>query len=173
AASRAETSRVWNAMQAAAWERQGDGARRRGRGAQEGPNELEAPAPAQPAPGVSRNFLYEDLFALPYNAAHFVRTYLLRRGYRFAREGDPRREYHLARELELVSWNLTELFLKEVIGMDKNRIEAIRTLGDRIADHIVRDNDRRLFQALYRANAYRILRNLLIKASNARLKKGQ
>jgi len=172
-ASRAGTSGVWSAIQAAAWERQDDGARRRRRGAQEGAVDFEAAAPAQPAPGVSRNFLYEDLFALPDNAARFVRRYFLRRSYRFAREGDPRREYHLARELQLVSWDLTALFLKEVIGMDKNRIEAIRTLGDRIARHIAGDNDRRLFQALYRANAYRILRNLLIKASNARLKKGE
>lgn len=173
AASRAGTSGVWSAIQAAAWERQGDGARRRRRGGQEGAVDFEAAAPAQPAPGVSRNFLYEDLFELPHNAARFVRTYFLRRSYRSAREGDPRREYHLARELELVSWDLTELFLKEVIGMDKNRIEAIRTLGDRIARHIAGDNDRRLFQALYLAKAYPILRNLLIKASNARLKKGQ
>lgn len=173
AASRAGTSGVWSAIQAAAWERHGGGARRRGRGAQERPTEFEATAPAQPAPGVSRNFLYEDLFELPRNAGRFVRTYFLRRSYRSAREGNPRREYHLARELELVSWDLTALFLKEVIGMDRNRIEAIRTLGDRIARHIAGDNDRRLFQALYRANDYRILRNLLIKASNARLKKGQ
>jgi len=173
AAARAGTSHVWNAMQAAAWERPGDGGRPRGRSAQQHAAEVGAEAPRQPAPGVSRNFLYEDLFELPHNAARFIRTYFLRRSYRFARQGDPRREYRLARELELVSWDLTELFLNEVIGMEKNRIEAIRTLGDRIASHIAADNDRRFFQALYRANAYWILRNLLIKASNARLRKGE
>jgi CRISPR-associated protein Cst1 len=57
--------------------------------------------------------------------------------------------------------------------MERSRVEAIRTLGDRIAGHIVDENDRRFFQGLYRANQYRVLRNLLIKASNARLRKGQ
>jgi CRISPR-associated protein Cst1 len=123
-------------------------------------------------PEVSQNFLYEDLFGLPANAPHFVRTYFLRHTYRYAREGDPRREYSLVRQRDLVSWEVTALFLREVIGMERTRIEAIRALADRIAAHIV-ENDRRFFQAFYRANRYRVLRNLLIKASNARLRKGQ
>lgn len=124
-------------------------------------------------PGVNRNFLYEDLFDLPANAARFVRAYFLRQAYRFARETDPRRDYRLIRQLDLVSWEITHLFLKEVMGVEKNRREAIRSLGDRIVEHIATDNDRRLFQGLYRVNNYRFLRNLLIKASNGRLRKGQ
>ncbi len=181
AVSRAGTDRVWRAIETAAWEqKQGDGqkkdAKGRGRkGKVAGSLEADSAASGAPAsgPGVSRNFLYEDLFDLPENAARFIRTYFLRQAYRFAREGDPRREYRLARQLDLVSWEVTRLFLKEVIGMEKNRVEAVRVLGDRIADHIVSDNDRRLFQGLYRASSYRALRNLLIKASNARLRKEQ
>src|SRR5262249_3818887 len=124
-------------------------------------------------PGVSRNYLYEDLFDLPDNAAAFVRMYFLRRAYRYARQEDPRRGYRLRRELDLVSWELTRVFLKEVIGMERSRIEAIRTPADRVAEHIASDNDRRFFQGLYRVDRYVALRNLLIKASNARLKKGQ
>lgn len=124
-------------------------------------------------PEVNRNDLYDDLFDLPTNAAHFVRTYFLPQAYRFARENDPRRNYHITEQLDIVSWEITRLFLKEVIGMEKSRIEAIRSLGDRVAQYISSDNDRRLFKGLYQADQYVILRNLLIKASNVRLKKGQ
>lgn len=177
AVSRAGTNRVWRRIQAAAWEKVSVGGRQRGtKGRRKKGKTPETPVEDESldwGPGISPNHLYEDLFALPAKAAHFVRTYFLRQAYRFARQDDPRRAYRLTRELDLVSWELTRLFLKEVIGMEKNRIEAIRTLGDRIAEHIVADNDRRLFQGLYRVRRYTDLRNLLIKASNARLKKGQ
>jgi CRISPR-associated protein Cst1 len=179
--SRAGTERLWRAIEAAAWERtsthNSQQKARRGRGkASSAKNSAGSSASAESqvsTPGVNRNFLYEDLFDLPGNAARFVRTYFLRQGYRFARETDPRREYSLARQRDLVSWDITQLFLREVMGMERNRREAIRILGDRISEHIVADNDRRLFQNLYRVNNYRSLRNLLIKASNARLRKGQ
>ncbi len=179
-ALRAETERVWRGIEAAAWERRSAGGQessakgsgRKGKAAKARGTRPEDATSQTWGPGISRNYLYEDLFGLPENAALFVRTYFLRRAYRFAREGDPRREYRPARQLDLVSWDLTRLFLKEVIGMEKDRIEATRTLGNRIAEHVVSDNDRRLFQELYRASHYRGLRNLLIKASNARLRKG-
>ncbi len=152
AASRAGTQRLWRGIEASAWEKTKTG---------------------EWGAVVSRNYLYEDLFDLPGNAAAFVRTYFLRRAYRYARQDDPRRAYRLGQELELVSWELTRLFLKEVIGMERTRIEAIRALGDRIAEYVASDNDRRFFQGLYRADRYVVLRGLLIKASNARLKKGQ
>lgn len=176
-AARAGTADVWRRIQAAAWERKAlkierktdfgaeqRGGRRRRTGSTAA-SEVEGPEHG-------RNFLYEELFELPENSGRFIRTYFLRRAYRFGGEGDPRRNYALAHERELVSWELTRLFLREVIGMDKSRIDAIRNLGDRIAEHVASDNDRRLFQGLYRANQYRILRSMLIKASNDRLRKG-
>lgn len=176
-ASRATTAQVWRRIQSAAWEKVSAGSRQKGgkkqRKGRKATDDQAAQESLISGPEISRNYLYEDLFALPGNAAHFVRTYFLRAAYRFAREGDPRREYRLSRELDLVSWELTRLFLKEVIGMDKKRIDAIRTLGDRIADQIKSDNDRRLFQRLYRVNRYGEFRNLLIKGSAARAKKGQ
>jgi CRISPR-associated protein Cst1 len=176
AVSRAGTARAWRGIEVAAWEKISADAQQKKRKGRRKKGETTKTPTADEAPAwgpeISHNYLYEDLFALPANAAHFVRTYFLRSAYRFARRDDPRREYRLTRQLDLVSWQLARLFLKEVIGMEKNRIEAIRTLGDRIAEHIVSDNDRRLFQGLYRANRYVVLRNLLIKASSARLKKG-
>jgi CRISPR-associated protein Cst1 len=176
-ASRAGTQLVWRRIEAAAWEKIGSAGQqskenergKKKRGAKAGNGE-----PPVWGPGISRNYLYEDVFDLPNNAASFVRTYFLRRAYRAARQqDDPRRAYRLSKELELVSWELTRLFLKEVIGMEKIRIEAIRTLGDRLADYISSDNDRRFFQGFYRTNQYGVLRNLLIKSCNARLRKGQ
>lgn len=176
-ASRAGMARVWKAIEAAAWERRqakGEheamvGNRAKGRrGKKAGP-----PAAGEVSgPEQTRNFLYEDLFDLPESAGRFVRTYFLRQAYRAAREGDPRRDYAVARQRELVSWELTRLFLREVIGMEKRRIEAIRSLGDRIAEHVAGDNDRKLFRGLYRTNKYWVLRSLLIRVSNERLRKG-
>jgi CRISPR-associated protein Cst1 len=165
AAANATTGNDWRAIQNAAWERP----------AAKGKNKRtdDSAAVASPNPEKSRNFLFDDLFELPQNAARFVRTYFLRRAYRFGRKDvDPRRDYSLARDLDLVSWRLTALFCKEILGMDKNRIEAIRSLGDRIAAHVAADNDRRLFRGLYMAGRYGDFRNHLIKASAAIVAKG-
>jgi len=176
-ASRAGTQKVWRRIEASAWEKvvpENQKGKSKEHGRKGKSAKAEGEKPLVWGPKLSRNYLYEDLFDLPDRASYFVRTYFLRRAYRVTRQqDDPRRTYHLSQELELVSWELTRLFLKEVIGMEKNRIEAIRTLGDRIAEHIASDNDRRFFQGLYRADRYVGLRNLLIKASNTRLKKGQ
>jgi len=173
--SRAGVNRTWHEVERAAWERaapasQDKRTRERKKGAR---NAARPEEPAAWGPGITRNYLYEDLFDLPANVARFVRTYFLRRAYRSARQADPRREYRLSRDLDVVSWELTRLLLTEVIGMEKTRIEAIRTLGDRIAEHIALENDRRLFGGFYRADRYGTLRNLLIKVSSARLKRGR
>ncbi|MEW6297029.1 MAG: type I-B CRISPR-associated protein Cas8b1/Cst1 [Thermodesulfobacteriota bacterium] len=175
-ASRAGTQQIWRRIEAAAWEKvesekpkSGEKKRKEGKR-----TKAEAERSLIWGPGISRNYLYEDLFDLPERATYFVRTYFLRRAYRAARQpNDPRRAYRLSQDLELVSWELTRVFLKEVIGMEKIRIEAIRILGDRLADYISSDNDRRFFQGFYRTNQYGVLRNLLIKSCNACLRKGQ
>jgi CRISPR-associated protein Cst1 len=173
AVSRASTASAWRGIERAAWEKPEAKKTARAKKTKAGNGNAGEKAAEEGGPGHSRNFLYEDLFDLPANAARFVRTYFLRRSYRYARDQDPRRDYSLSRDRDLVSWELTRLFLKEVIGMEKKRIDAIRELGDRIATHIASENDRRFFQALYRVRRYVDLRNLLIKASNARLKKTQ
>lgn len=175
-ASRAGTQQIWRRMEAAAWEKVEREKQKIGEKKPKGGKKTKAEAekPRVWGPSISHNYLYEDLFDLPERATYFVRTYFLRRAYRAGRQSDdPRRAHRLSQDLELVSWELTRLFLKEVIGMEKDRIEAIRTLGDRIAEHIALDNDRRFFRRLYLVDRYVVLRNLLIQGSNARLKKGQ
>lgn len=121
----------------------------------------------------ARNYLYEDLFTLPDRSASFVRTYFLRKAKRYAQgPGDPRSTYHGWRDYIPRLWNLTGLFLQEVMAVEVERIEAIRKLGDTIADEIASENDRRLWWAVYSAEAYRQARLALIQASRRRLKRG-
>jgi len=127
-------------------------------------------APAKEKP--QRNMLYEDIFRLPANARHFLQIYFLRSAWRFAREDDPRKNYSLKNETQLVSWKLTELFLRKVMHMDKIRIGHLRELGDRLAQYVAAQNERRFFTEFFRVNRYGYLRLLLIKANTNEVKRG-
>lgn len=118
-----------------------------------------------------RNLLYEDLFHLPGNAREFVRHYFLRIPVRTHFEDDPRRTYSLRDEAGLVSWKLTELFLRKVINMDKERIQQIRELGDRLAAYVSKENDRGFFSAFFQ-HRYDYFRTALIKANLAYVQRG-
>jgi CRISPR-associated protein Cst1 len=120
------------------------------------------------------NRLYEDLFALPQDAPTFIRRYFLRR--RLGRnwgKGDPTANYAWQHETALLSWQLTELFLRKVMLMNPERIQHIRALGDALAEYIVTQNDRRFFRAFLTAQRYGHLRMALIKASHAEVKRGR
>jgi len=119
----------------------------------------------------TRNYFYEDLFDLPTNAHRFLRQYILRTPIAGKPKGDskndPRYGYSLVKETELVSWTLTEIFLKEVLQMDTDRIAAIKTVADRLADYI-RTRDERLFKTLFNArNEYSFRLELIKAARNA------
>ncbi|MBW2030609.1 MAG: type I-B CRISPR-associated protein Cas8b1/Cst1 [Deltaproteobacteria bacterium] len=127
---------------------------------------------AEPEPP-SYNTLYEDLLRLPDNTSVFIRTYFLRTPQRTRRPGDPRAEYSIRGETDLISWPLTEQFLRKVVLMDQVRINHIRTLGDRLAHYVKEENDRRFFHTFLTTNRYTDLRLALIKAGHARVRKGQ
>lgn len=118
-----------------------------------------------------RNVLYEDLFQLPGNAREFVRRYFLRIPVRTRSEDDPRRTYSLRGEAGLVSWKLTELFLRRVMNMDKERIQQIRELGDRLAAYVSQENDRQFFAAFFQ-HRYDYFRTALIKANLTHVQRG-
>lgn len=120
-----------------------------------------------------RNFLYEDLFELPQGAARFLRTYFLRIPQRTFAEDDPRREYSARKDLDLISWLLVELFLEKVVRMDKQRIEDIRTLGDKLALYVRRQGGKRFFHTFYGENNPANFRWRLIKANMEHIKDGQ
>jgi CRISPR-associated protein Cst1 len=123
-----------------------------------------------------RNYLYEDLFKLqqPREPGRFVRTYLLRDAWRFARsdQGDPRGSYSLTNDAELVSWKITERFLRRVMNMEKARVEQIRNMGDRLADYINSQNDKRFFRSFFTEQRYGFFRNALLKANLAHVQRG-
>jgi len=120
-----------------------------------------------------RNWLYEDLFDLPGNAPGFLRTYFLRIALRYARgKTDPRADYSLQNEANLVSWKITERFLGRIMHMDKERIEQIRMMGDRLADYVSGQNDRRFFRDFFTVQRYDYFRTGLIKANLAHVKRG-
>jgi CRISPR-associated protein Cst1 len=121
----------------------------------------------------ARNYLYEDLFELPDRSAEFVRTYFLRKAKQYVvGPGDPRHNYMGWKEYVPGLWDFTCLFLREVMAMGGARVEAIRKLGDALADEIATENDRRLWGNVYRATAYWQARKTLIQASQRRLRRG-
>jgi CRISPR-associated protein Cst1 len=126
-----------------------------------------------PVPDPDYNALYEDLFTLPDDGVRFIRRYFLRIPKRGGRRDDPSREYDSIREAHLISWQLTKLFLRKVALMDRERIDQIRQLGDSLADYVRTENDRRFFRAFLTTNRYDHLRTALIKASNARVRRGE
>jgi CRISPR-associated protein Cst1 len=159
-AERAPHGQIWRQIVKRAWEL--SLGKRKGKGkashSSMGLQPLEEPEAA-------RNYLFEDLFDLPRNASSFVRTYFLRRAYRSHFIEDPRRVYNLQGELELVSWRLTEIFLKEVMNMESHRIETIKRVADRVAEEIDTTNDRQLFRRLWMSRTYAELRHALVVAN--------
>lgn len=121
-----------------------------------------------------RNYLYEDLFQLPQNAPTFIRRYLLRVPARTRFKDDPRGAFSLKSDADLISWNLTRLFLERILHMKPSRIERIRALGEQLAEYVHEENDTRFFERFYsEQKRYDLVRNELIRVSNARLKRGQ
>jgi CRISPR-associated protein Cst1 len=173
-ALRAPHDAIWRQIERRAWELKIDKVRAKGK-EKDKPTPLPMSALAQPraTPGQARNYLYEDLFDLPHNAAHFVRTYFLRRAYRSRFESDPRRLYQLQRELQLVSWTLTAIFLKEVMNMDPHRIETIKRVADRLASYISVSNDRQLFRWLWMSRRYGDFRRALVTANTRNAQNGK
>lgn len=121
--------------------------------------------PAEQDPDVAdrvfwRNRVYEDLFGLPQYAARFVRRYFL----------GPLRDVRSSKDAEHrpAMWGLAELFLREVVGMHHDRIEAIRALGDGLAEEIA-SYDHRIFRRVYQASRYPAVRRLLLQINSSRL----
>lgn len=116
------------------------------------------------------NYLYEDLFTLPQEARRFVRTYFLRVPQRVRFDEDPRGGYSPRGEYELVSWPLVELFLKEVMSMDEDRIERIRVLGDKLAEYTRKQGGKRFFRQFFTEQGTSNFLNLLSKTNIAYVK---
>lgn len=120
------------------------------------------------------NRLYEDLFTLPEGAPRFIRLYFLRKPSRQTLDKqDPTLTYDTRREVNLISWRLTELFLRKVMLMEDSRVQSIRELGDALAQYILDRNDRGVFNGFWMARNYGELRAVLIRASAAEVRAGR
>jgi len=121
-----------------------------------------------------KNYFYESLFLLPEEGPYFIRTYFLRRALgRSGYKEDPRRNYNSLLEADLLSWGLVELFLKEVTGMEEQRVNALRLLGETVANYIMETDDKTMFEKVYRARRYWEIRMLLIKMSRSQVLRGK
>ncbi|MGQ9550230.1 MAG: type I-B CRISPR-associated protein Cas8b1/Cst1 [Roseiflexus sp.] len=125
---------LWNELVARSWQRVAPTGKRG-----------KAAEPVEPRV----NYLYEDLFTLPAQAARFVRTYFLRIPDTRRPGEDPRREYSLRREADLVSWPLVELFIQEVMLMTDDRVTILKELGDRLADYTRNQGGKRFFRQFF------------------------
>lgn len=121
-----------------------------------------------------KNYLYEDLFRLPEGANRFLRTYFLRAALRIAKmeRNDPRQNYSTRKEAEIVSWKITQEFLRRILHMEQARIDRIREIGDRLAEYVSSQNDKRFFQEFFTQNRYEFFRSRLLKANLAHVKRG-
>jgi CRISPR-associated protein Cst1 len=144
-ASGAETRKGWRGLVARGWQDPGKGAKKA--------------SPVGGGPGRSRNAVLADLLAVYENGfcdldagRRFVRRHLL-----------SEMQEQIRRGLDC-EWSLISLFLKEVFGMEQERVDAIRSFADRLAQHIQRRNDRGLFRSLVYSKRPWEFRNALTKA---------
>ena len=123
---------------------------------------------------VKVNYIYEDIFDLPDSARYFIYRHFLRQPIaktRHTKKNHPLLHYSLPQDAKLVSWTLLELFLKEILLMDRERIESIRRMGDTLANY-VQHQDARLFTKLFRARHYQELSLELLRAKKRAAEKG-
>jgi CRISPR-associated protein Cst1 len=133
-----------------------------------------------------RNDVYEAVFDLPQNSASFIGRFFLKPVFTQLKSAKPVEAKRRTKKIKDQTaappaaptappgalWGLLELFLKEVLGMEQSRIQAIRTLADRLAGAVKDENDRRLFRRIYTARKPFEVRQLLIHMGMRRLKKG-
>lgn len=114
-----------------------------------------------------KNYFFEDLFRLPDSSEKFLRTYLLRQppDRKYFGKSDLRRSYSPHSEREVISWGLIGLFLERIMDMQKTRIEAIKKMGDSLAEYIEKV-DPRLYGKLYRNRKPDAIRLELIRAAS-------
>ena len=117
-------------------------------------------------PGRSKNAVLEDLFAIykygfvdKPSAHRFVRRHLL---------SDLRGNIARAEDC---SWDLTELFLREVLLMSPERVQRIREFADALAAYIEARNDLSLYHRVTYAKYPWMFRAGLVKAQRASAKK--
>lgn len=101
--------------------------------------------------GTWRNEVYEQLFRLPYNSRRFIG--LLASAH---------------------NWNLISIFLRKVMGMEQERIDTYRMLGDRLVEYMDQFESDSLgfYHSFARARTYEEMRRVLRGAGERVAKAG-
>jgi CRISPR-associated protein Cst1 len=129
--------------------------------------------------GRSRNLVLADLFAVFEHgfidlsaARYFIQRHLLRLAksrYRKALSGEKTVESKAGIDRpDWIDWALTGFFVKELLGMEEQRLTAIREFADKISAYIDRVNDRDLFLSFIYGSKQWEIRNALTKAQRNR-----
>jgi len=116
----------------------------------------------------ARNYFYEDILRLPDEARRFVRKYFLRVPELHAPQTSASTfdsSENLQKERNLVPWSFIVLFLKEVLYVDKKRIEEIGKLGERLAAYVKEFDDKRFFSKFYELQRPDYFRSELLRAT--------
>jgi len=119
-----------------------------------------------------RNEVYDALFTLPEQAGRFIRRFMLPPVVEKMRNRNAEAGAEAIGDRVEGRWSLAELFLKEVMGLDAERIAGIRKLGDVLAEEAIANNDAQLVRKVLMADDYRTVRALLIRTSVARVNRG-
>jgi CRISPR-associated protein Cst1 len=119
-------------------------------------------------PKPRRNYLYEELFGLPDNAARFMRRFFLPRRVRLD-------DIDSAMEFFSVPWELIALFIRKVVLMDQKRINRICELGDGLAEYVRSQGGygKRFFRQFSKERKPSQIRALLMKANMDVIKAGK
>lgn len=112
------------------------------------------------------NYFYEALFTLPDEASKFVSRYFLATTQTLVKRAanlDVQEQQNSISKVKAL-WNLTELFMEEVLEVRSERIQDIKELGDRLAE-IARANRRRYSDFLQVRGDWFKIRQLLLRVS--------
>src|SRR6266516_391095 len=116
----------------------------------------------------ARNYFYEDIFRLPQEADRFVRRYFLRVPDLYPASKDAQSSSDSATSqfaISVIPWSFVDLFLQEVMHMEKKRITAIKELGDRLAAYVDDSGDKCFFRNFYVVSRGDVFRNELLRAA--------
>lgn len=115
-----------------------------------------------------RNLFYSDLFLLPDRGRAFVRRHFwLPRGILALLDGEKSQSKGTEKGggTNYIAWKFIALFLQEVLFMEKARIEAIRTLGERLAQYVKETGDQGFLNDFYSQQRGDYFRNVLLRAA--------
>jgi CRISPR-associated protein Cst1 len=152
---RESTRRAWNFVVNSGWpqpEKPADGVHKKGK-----KKLVKQVQSVINGPGITRNTALQNLFGIFANGSIDVeaaRGFLLRRIL-------PAIE---ANSTDRADWTLVELFLKEVLSMSPERIEAIRTFSAKLAAFVVARNNKRFLTNLLLARKPFEFRSVLVRA---------